>query len=105
MSTIERISDKECWLDVFEASHFGGRMRRYFGPTQVKPAAAASLIVGPKARVQLQGIRRGRPVMIELKPNHLAPDLAKSTGGAAIQLVVVKPQTPSKKPRSRSVGK
>jgi len=105
MSTIERTSHKECWLDVFEQSHFGGKMRRYRGPTQVKRLAAASLIVGPGAQVQLQGIRRGKPVMIELQPKHLAPDLAKSTRGAAIQLAIVKTEALSKKSRSRKVSK
>jgi hypothetical protein len=55
----------------------------------VKRWAAASLIVGPKAHVQLHGTRRGRAVIIELRPNHLVADLAKSTGGARIRGAVV----------------
>jgi hypothetical protein len=81
----ERIRLEQCWVDVFELSYFEGRMRRIFGPVAVRPPARGSLIIGPAAHVQVRGRRSGRPVLIELKPRQLVPDLAGRLRGAAIQ--------------------
>lgn len=85
----ERNLAKRCWVDVFESSYFEGRMRRIFGPVSVKPPARGSLIVGPAAQVQVRGLRSGRPVLIELKPNQIVPDLAGRLRGAAIKSATV----------------
>lgn len=84
MAPIVRRTEKECWLDVYESSYFSGKLRRYFGPTEVARLTGGSVIVGPRAKVQVVGRRGSKPVMIDLKPNKVIPDLAASLRGAQI---------------------
>jgi len=85
MARIFRTSaGRDCWLDVYESSYFNGKLRRYFGPTEVDRLTGGSVIVGPRARVQVLVHRRGKAVSMELKPNRIIADLAASLRGATI---------------------
>jgi hypothetical protein len=84
MPPITRRADKECWLGVYESSYFSGKLRRFFGPTELPRLSGGSVIVGPKAKVQVVARRGQKVVMIDLKPNRVIADLTLSLRGAQI---------------------
>ncbi len=85
MSPIFRKSGRDCWVDVYDTSYFGGKLRRIFGPVDLRRMSGGSVIVGPGAKVQVLGRRGQKPVVINLKPNRVVPDLSASLRGSAIQ--------------------
>lgn len=109
MRTIDRILEKQCWMDVFESNHFTGRMRRIYGPVQFKSISAGSVIVGPEARVEVYGRSNGQPFKMRLEPKRLVVDLAAVLKGAKIgsamvscDLSAVRPKNmPGTKPQKR----
>jgi hypothetical protein len=80
---------KRCWVDLFDSSHFMGRMKRVFGPVEFKSVSARSMIVGPEARVEFFGSSNGRPIKVRLEPNRVVPDLAAKLRGARIRSAMV----------------
>ena len=66
-----------CWIDLFGAPHFTGKLRRIFGPALYlnlqsqpdHPVEIASVMVGPAAFVQLLPHRRTDRGGLWLKPN------------------------------------
>jgi hypothetical protein len=72
-----------------------GRMRRIFGPAELKRPKGKSVIVGPKAHVRLEFRRGGKPVVVKLDANRLIPDLAAKVRGAMIRTVKVVKASPS----------
>ena len=80
---------RNCWVDIYEADHFQGRMRRLFGPQKLRRPHAKSIIVGPRATVLLSVRRQGLESVVKLKAKSVIPDLAKSVRGAMIQQVAV----------------
>lgn len=87
----QNFQKKQCWLDVFESSDFEGKMRRYFGPTRLNALGAGSVIVGPGAVVHLLGLRRGRPITIQLQPKRVISDLAAALRGFVTRRVCICP--------------
>ena len=79
----------DCWVDIFDADYFLGRMRRLHGPQKLRHLRAKSLIVGPKATVILTIFRGSIKSRIRLKARLLVPDVTKSIGGAMFREVVV----------------
>jgi hypothetical protein len=80
---------RNCWVDIFEAHDFMGRMRRLFGPRKLGPLRAKSMIVGPRATVFLSVHRHGRESVVKLTAKRVIPDLAKSIHGATIRKATV----------------
>jgi hypothetical protein len=80
-----RKSGRDCWVDVYDTTYFGGKLRRYFGPIELRRLTGGSVIVGPQAKLQVIARRGQKPVLIDLKPNKIIPDLAASLRGAEIQ--------------------
>ena len=80
---------RNCWVDIFEAHDFMGRMRRLFGPRKLRQLQAKSMIVGPRATVLLSVRRRGRESLVKLAGKRVIPDLAKSIHGATIRKATV----------------
>jgi hypothetical protein len=90
---------EQCWVDIFEETYFGGRLRRYFtdGPREEidlsqidMDKAGGSLIVGPAARVTVY-FRRGNKTMAqELTPKQIVPDVSKLLAKGRIQNVVLR---------------
>ncbi|MGD0461866.1 MAG: hypothetical protein ABSB74_05195 [Tepidisphaeraceae bacterium] len=74
----------QCWVDVFEADCFMGRMRRLVGPRKLRQLSAKSVIVGPHAMVVLTVRRRGRDCRVTLRPRKVIPNLAATVRGAKI---------------------
>jgi hypothetical protein len=73
--TVVSKTTSECWLDIYEAPFFGGRLRRVYGPgTFRRGVRAGSLVVGPNARIM--PIAKGETTA--LYPKQLVADLAKS---------------------------
>jgi len=91
MRRIDRILKQQCWMDLFEKCYFGGRMRRLVGPIRVTPVSAASVIVGPQARVQMvaRSGRMKREIVVHLRPKSLVPDLAASLHDATLESAVI----------------
>jgi hypothetical protein len=95
--------DEQCWVDIFEESYFGGRLRRCFadGPGEGidlskidLEKAGGSLIVGPAASVTVH-IRRGSRTMVRtLNPKQIVPDVAKLLANGRIQNVVLREVEP-----------
>ena len=79
----------KCWVDIFEALYFMGRMHRLFGPQKLRQLHAKSMIVGPRATVLLSVRRRGRESVVKLAAKRVIPDLAKSIHGATIREATV----------------
>jgi hypothetical protein len=79
----------QCWVDVFEADYFMGRMRRLVGPRKLRQLIAKSVIVGPQAMVVLTVRRGGRDCQVTLKPRKVVPDLAATVRNAKIRGVTV----------------
>jgi hypothetical protein len=75
---------KGCWVDSFELSHFRGRRRRLFGPSDY-PALRSrstawgisidSLIVGPSAYVRLYRQEAKEDTALWLLPRQLVDDV------------------------------
>jgi hypothetical protein len=74
-----------CWIDLFDATSFKGKLRRIFGPAvylnlrTTDPQTSvrfASLIVGPTAYVQLFAQRRPERGSTWLMPRQKLADLA-----------------------------
>jgi hypothetical protein len=84
MQRTDQSSAKDCWVDVFESTFFMGRMKRVFGPVRLKQVTAASIIVGPKAHLELQVKKNGKPVNLSFEPKKLVPDVAASLSGAQL---------------------
>jgi hypothetical protein len=91
MRRIDRIFKMNCWMDVFEQSYFGGKMRRLFGPVRIEPVLARSVIVGPQARVQMIARHRkaDRQIIVQLRPNSLVPHLSASLRGATLKSATI----------------
>jgi hypothetical protein len=81
MDRIESLARRECWVDVYDADHFQGRMRRLVGPKKLRKVGAKSVIVGPSARVLLNVRRRGRDRVVTLPPRQVIPNLAAAVRG------------------------
>jgi hypothetical protein len=73
-----------CWVDLFELSHFRGRRRRVFGPTELRSIRSRfaawgigidSLIVGPSAQVQMYSAQDIDPPAKVFMPNQVVEDL------------------------------
>jgi len=79
----------KCWVDLFDAHYFMGRMHRLFGPRKMRRLHAKSMIVGPRATVVLSVGRRGRESVIKLAAKRVIPDLGKSIHGATIREATV----------------
>jgi hypothetical protein len=79
-------------VDIYEADHFQGRMRRLIGPQKLRRPCAKSIIVGPRATVLLSVRQQGLESVVKLKAKSVIPDLVKSVRGATIQEVAVVPQ-------------
>jgi hypothetical protein len=79
----------QCWVDVFEADYFMGRMRRLVGPRKLRQLSAKSVIVGPQAMVVLTVRRRGRDSLVTLHPRKVIPDLTATVRGAKIRNATV----------------
>jgi len=82
-------SSCNCWVDIFEAHYFMGRMHRLFGPRKMRRLRAKSMIVGPRATVLLSVRRRSRESLVTLAAKRVIPDLAKSIHGATIRKAAV----------------
>jgi hypothetical protein len=67
---------------MFESPGFSGRMRRVFGPLQLKSISAGSVIVGPEAVVEIHSQSKGRPEKLHLESNRLVTDLVAVLKGA-----------------------
>jgi hypothetical protein len=82
----------QCWVDVYAADYFRGKMRRLFGPQKLRQLSAKSVIVGPHAMVVLTVRRAGKDVLVKLPPRKAIPSLASTVRGAKIRnaAVVVK---------------
>jgi hypothetical protein len=93
MDGIDPLAQCQCWVDVFEADYFLGRMRRLVGPRKLRQLHAKSVIVGPYATVVLRVRRGGRDVFVTLPPRRVIPDLAASVRGAKIRGATVVCQT------------
>lgn len=88
--TSRRQSQIQCWVDVFNASHFGGQIRRLRGPQTLRHVPVKSLIVGPKATVSLTISKpNAMPVVIRFRSRQLVPELAKSLKGATVRHIAV----------------
>ena len=75
----------DCWIDLFDAPHFNGQVRRIFGPALYlnlrnsdpdHPVRYASLIVGPVAYAQLFTQRRAERGAVWLIPRQKLADLS-----------------------------
>lgn len=65
----------ECWVDIYDAPYFGGRLHRVYGPGVFRRTLrAGSVVVGPKA--QIVAAPKGAP--LALRPKQLVADLARS---------------------------
>jgi hypothetical protein len=78
-------TQQSCWVDVFAADYFKGRMRRLVGPRKLRQLSAKSIIVGPDAIVVLTIRRAGRDSRITLNPRKVIPDLDALVRGAKIR--------------------
>jgi hypothetical protein len=78
-----------CWIDLFDANYFSGKLRRLSGPRKLKQLKGKSLIVGPDATVMLSIRREGKDSTIQLDPKRVIPDLGKSFQGSTIRAAVV----------------
>ena len=102
MQRNEQMDKHQCWVDVFEATNFMGRMRRLFGPQKMPRITAKSVIVGPEATILLSVRVRGKDRVVELAARRVIPDLASSVKGATIRdASLVWRATPPKNQRSR----
>jgi len=73
-----------CWVDLFELSHFRGRRRRVFGPTELRSIRSRfaawgigidSLIVGPSAQVQMYAAQDAAAKATSFAPRAQIADL------------------------------
>jgi hypothetical protein len=73
-----------CWVDLFELSHFRGRRRRLFGPTDLRSIRSRfaawgigidSLIVGPAAQVQMYAAQDAAAKATSFAPRAQIADL------------------------------
>ncbi|MGA3068098.1 MAG: hypothetical protein ABSF29_14740 [Tepidisphaeraceae bacterium] len=104
MPAFSRRYNTDCWLDVYESTHFHGKLRRYIGPAEVPRLAGKSVIVGPGAKVQVIAQRGRKPVLIQLNPNRVIPNLPASLRGAIAQsAIVLCPLRSPRKPPKRAV--
>ncbi len=89
MDRIDPLAQPECWVDIFEADHFMGRMRRLVGPQKLRQLHGRSVIVGPRAKLLLTVRRGGRDVVVTLAPKRLVPSLPATLRGADIRRAAV----------------
>ncbi|HEX4053886.1 MAG TPA: hypothetical protein VHX86_06445 [Tepidisphaeraceae bacterium] len=89
MDRIDPSAQCQCWVDIFEAGCFMGRMRRLVGPRKLRDLRGKSVIVGPRATVLLNVRREGRDTIVKLPPKRAVPDLSAAVGGAKIRSVTV----------------
>jgi hypothetical protein len=82
-------SQDQCWIDLFDADCFMGRMRRLVGPRKLRQLNAKSVIVGPEAMVVLTVRRGGKDHQVTLKPRKVIPDLAVAVRNAKIRSATV----------------
>jgi hypothetical protein len=106
MQRTEQIEECQCWVDVFDAAYFMGRMRRLFGPQKMPRSNVKSVIVGPEATILLSVRSRGKDRVVELAARRVIPDLAASIKGATIRNAsvvrrIAQAAPPSKKRRYR----
>lgn len=89
MDRIDPLAQCQCWVDIFEADHFMGRMRRLVGPRKLRQLHGKSVIVGPRATLLLTVRRGGRDVVVKLASKRVVPDLRAAVRGAAIRRAAV----------------
>jgi hypothetical protein len=75
---------QDCWIEVFELSHYRGRRRRLFGPSHfasIRSRDAAwgisidSIVVGPEAHVRLYSNADPNATVMWLLPRQAFGDL------------------------------
>lgn len=102
MKQRDEYRQRQCWIDIFEGDQFMGKMRRIFGPAELKKPKARSVIVGPKAHVLLEVRRGAKPTVLRLDANRLIPSLAATVRGARIAKVTVMASPGAKSRRAGS---
>ena len=84
MDRIDPSAQCQCWVDIFEAGCFMGRMRRLVGPRKLRDLRGKSVIVGPRATVLLNVRREGRDTIVKLpkRRNRAVPDVSRPRSAA-----------------------
>ena len=108
-----------CWVDLFDAPAFSGKIRRVFGPALHSHFRAdnsnpfvpvASLIVGPNAYVQLLTQRRPERILAWLVPGQRIADLSAMKSDQSFESIRLLNRPPLEHERgynayARQVGK